>query len=245
MILLKLDLFASTFEESQKDGAVATQILGDSRRFYATLINGQTFGRQGDTITSRYPKIVERYGLQLMRSPVPDPRDWGTIGQGRPMIPRQLDFELLKRWELFCSAGHLYTCQQATITYNNIPFKDFRLIDVMERRVVPAPLGSTYVALSYVWGDGEQLLNKAHVRERLYSPGGLDDSWADISIVIKDAMLLCEHFGRCLWVDALCIMQDDKEDKNLQLMRMDQVYSQALLTIVVRCGPGCTSLYWN
>jgi hypothetical protein len=139
----------------------------------------------------------------------------------------------------------LYTCQQATITYNNIPLKDFRLIGVMERRVVPAPLGSIYVALSYVWGDGEQLLNKAPVRERLYSPGGLDDSWADISIVIKDVMSLCEHFGRYLWVDALCIMQDDKEDENLQLMRMDQVYSQALLTIVVSCGPGCASLYWN
>jgi hypothetical protein len=233
MILLKLGTFALSFQKTQKDGAEATQNLGDSRRFYATLTDGRTFGKQGDTSAKGYPEIKEHYGLQLIKSPVPDPREWGIIGKGRLMKTHQLDFELLKRWELFCSAGHLHTCKPAAIANDSILFEGFRLIDVVERCVVPAPPGATYVALSYVWGDDPQLENKAPVRERLYSPGGLHDSCSDISIVIKDAMLLCEQFGRYLWVDALCIMQDDTEDKAVQIQRMDQIYSQASFTLVV------------
>jgi Heterokaryon incompatibility protein (HET) len=37
---------------------------------------------------------------------------------------------------------------------------------------------------------------------------------------------------RYLWVDRLCIIQDDERDKLEQMSHMDRVYSLAILTIV-------------
>lgn len=46
---------------------------------------------------------------------------------------------------------------------------------------------------------------------------------------------------RYIWVDALCIVQDDNEDKMHEIQRMHEIYSQAELTIVAATGDGANS----
>ncbi|EMT69531.1 hypothetical protein FOC4_g10003261 [Fusarium odoratissimum] len=46
---------------------------------------------------------------------------------------------------------------------------------------------------------------------------------------------------RFLWVDALCIVQDDPADLGHQTARMDLIYSKALFTILAACGEDSTS----
>lgn len=54
---------------------------------------------------------------------------------------------------------------------------------------------------------------------------------------ITDAMLLVSRFDeRYLWVDSLCIMQDDAENKHDQIALMDVIYQKAILTIVAVSG---------
>lgn len=43
---------------------------------------------------------------------------------------------------------------------------------------------------------------------------------------------------RYLWVDELCINQNDPEHRSSQIKRMDQIYKEADLTIVGACGNG-------
>jgi hypothetical protein len=88
----------------------------------------------------------------------------------------------------------------------------FRVIDVQRRRLVQMPLGfPRFVALSYVWGhhpDPAKLFaTKANI-EALRRDGGLPES--DMPATVEDAMEVCRRLGEpYLWVDRLCITQDD------------------------------------
>ena len=48
---------------------------------------------------------------------------------------------------------------------------------------------------------------------RLMADGGLADSHDDVSVTARDAMIACKEFGdRYLWMNVLCIMQDNTDD---------------------------------
>ncbi|KAK3949258.1 heterokaryon incompatibility protein-domain-containing protein [Pseudoneurospora amorphoporcata] len=58
---------------------------------------------------------------------------------------------------------------------------------------------------------------------------------------MKDAVSVCRGMGiRYLWIDALCIIQDDQEDLREEVNHMPEVYQYAALTI---CAASSTSIY--
>lgn len=175
----------------------------------------------------------------LFHSPEP-----GTEGdctralfRGRPWTPL-VDVKLIQHWLDRCERSH-DKCRES----NGTGAQDFphsiRVIDVNKRCVVEIPANCKYVALSYVWGNPEkgQITLQKETTSRLHSPGGLSDSWTDIPSTIADAMKFCWMMGRdYLWVDALCIRQDDKDDRDRQIQQMDKVYALADFTIVQAPG---------
>jgi hypothetical protein len=65
----------------------------------------------------------------------------------------------------------------------------------------------------------------------------LTSHWNDIPAVIKDAIKFvigCEE--RYLWVDSLCIVQDDKSKKYAQIQQMGAIYNSAIATLVAGTG---------
>jgi hypothetical protein len=97
-----------------------------------------------------------------------------------------------------------------------------------------------YVALGYVWVNqtNQQLRNTkiGGVQDRLLQASGLSDIHEDIPTTIKDAMRLCELLEyRLLWVDALCIDQDRRNEHG-QIDSMRIIYGGADLTIVAAAG---------
>jgi Heterokaryon incompatibility protein (HET) len=85
-----------------------------------------------------------------------------------------------------------------------------------------------YIALSYQWGDSQPLkLTTTTVSELCR---GLPIS--QLSKTFRDAVSVCHYLSvRYLWVDALCIMQDSKEDWQRESMRMRDIYSYSYCTI--------------
>ncbi|KAE9364256.1 HET-domain-containing protein, partial [Stipitochalara longipes BDJ] len=114
---------------------------------------------------------------------------------------------------------------------------NFRVINVHTRCVIDAPANSSYFALSYVWGRlGENdLCATSENIENLKKEQSLTQE--GLPQTILDVMkLVSELGGMYLWVDRLCILQDDENDKAQQIPRMDSIYSLAELTIIAASG---------
>jgi hypothetical protein len=85
-----------------------------------------------------------------------------------------------------------------------------------------------YCALSYCWG-GEQ-----HIKSTKASLSTWMESipWDDLPQTLRDAVTVCQKLNiKYLWVDAFCIVQDDQEDKTIEIAQMPNVYYNSTLTI--------------
>ena len=114
---------------------------------------------------------------------------------------------------------------------------EVRVIDVFKACIIHLPLDAPYVALSYVWGENSVAdfrTLRSNV-DRLSLPGSLDN--IHLPRTILDAMTACEALGnRYLWVDRLCIIQDEVDANSIQLKQMASLYHQAIFTIVAAEG---------
>lgn len=86
-----------------------------------------------------------------------------------------------------------------------------------------------YAALSYCWGSQMQVMTTKSTIGK----------WQQVlptealSQTIQDAIKVTRELGmRYLWVDALCIIQDDHADKATEINRMGSIYKNATVTIV-------------
>jgi hypothetical protein len=119
---------------------------------------------------------------------------------------------------------------------NYLPI-DIEVIDVQYMCLVTRPFAADFVTLSYVWGDAKNFEHNDDTAELLHVVGGLELYMVWIPQTIKDAITLTHEIGeRYLWVDALCIKQDDNKEKPRQLAHMGQIYQSSVLTIIARSG---------
>lgn len=156
---------------------------------------------------------------------------------GRPVNQSTADLSLLREWVHSCNENHAQddiVQEGGHQRYLEPLISPLRVVDIIDGcvRKVNAPV--QYACLSYVWGTGSQTQYTEGTRSRLESPGGLDyESDIDLPLTIRDAMKLTRDIGlRYIWIDALCIMQDDEKDKTLNIARMNSIYGNALLTIM-------------
>ena len=151
-----------------------------------------------------------------------------------------VDVSLLKRWIQTCKQNHRKTCKtdwwKGT---GKLPSRTIRVVDVDRMAIILAPPNCRFLALSYVWGGRGDAYwtTQANIEQRSL-PGGLDASV--MPGTISDTIQLVRQLGeRYVWIDALCIVQDDPKDKEVQIRVMDLIYGNSALTI---CAVGCTSV---
>lgn len=95
------------------------------------------------------------------------------------------------------------------------------------KRVAGAASIYKYVALSYAWG-----------RDTDTRAIGIGDSVLNVSVNLEEALreLRHEKEDMMLWVDQICINQQDEEEKASQVQQMKEIYSEAL-RVVAWVGP--------
>jgi hypothetical protein len=117
---------------------------------------------------------------------------------------------------------------------------DFRVIDTFQERLTSLPSGATYLALSYVWGQNEGPQVQLCRSNLTLLERSITDTGVPLPRTITDAMEVCRKLDqRFLWIDRLCIIQDDAiEVKTAQLNEMGKIYQLAKYVIVALAGDG-------
>jgi hypothetical protein len=111
------------------------------------------------------------------------------------------------------------------------------VIDVNNKCVSEWKQGEPYLALSYVWGRTVNFELRLENLNEMLQEHSLEHVWDQIPQTIKDAILLTAKLGfRYLWVDSLCIVQDDEENKLNDINQMASIYGYASITIVAADG---------
>jgi hypothetical protein len=87
---------------------------------------------------------------------------------------------------------------------------------------------NAYACLSYCWGDTLHLRTTKFNRESLKQ--GI--SWDSMPLTFQHAILTARQFDiRYLWIDSLCIIQDDEDDKKREIDRMRSIYAGSIITL--------------
>lgn len=147
------------------------------------------------------------------------------------IVEQDINIDLLRAWVRSCDSEH-GGCRSPS--FPSTGERGIRLLDLEEDRIISTSLAEEYVALSYVWGNAAPLLTRSTLA-KYTSLHGLRGSI--IPRTIMDAARVVYAIGkRYLWVDSLCIIQDDESDKQQQLPIMDSIYSHADLLIIAATG---------
>ncbi|KAH8803686.1 heterokaryon incompatibility protein-domain-containing protein [Xylogone sp. PMI_703] len=184
--------------------------------------------------------LIKHTGLQLegriqMVSPSLVENEFDLVCLRGRRLETLVNVSLIKSFLQTCHQYHGDICQ-----YGNKPLQNrfpSRVIDVKKYRIIDAPEDCKYVALSYVWGAQvrPQLKLLSSTREKLYGDGGV--SLNETPTTVLDAIHISAELGeRYLWVDALCIQQDDPDDLRRHFASMHIIYEYSQFTIVAAHG---------
>ncbi|CZR51214.1 uncharacterized protein PAC_01089 [Phialocephala subalpina] len=93
-----------------------------------------------------------------------------------------------------------------------------------------------YICLSHCWGQKQPMVTKKN-NIGAWKKG---IPWTLIPRTFQDAIALTRDLRiRYLWIDSLCIIQDDSKDWQQQAGKMAEIYKNSLITLAATSSPDC------
>ncbi|KAG8214239.1 heterokaryon incompatibility protein-domain-containing protein [Butyriboletus roseoflavus] len=181
-------------------------------------------------------------GGRTAASPQTEQEFLDTIG-GR-YVSTQVNAQLLRAWLHQCESEHGEACMPSSrlrVEQNReAAFQPTFVIDVVQWCLVDAPSNCRYVALSYVWGKAPVFRHLLENTKDLRKKNSLHSF--PIPATIRDAITLVRAIGECyIWVDSLCIVQNDLKMQQTEIARMGSIYSNALFAVIAAAGDHANS----
>ncbi|KAK0103040.1 hypothetical protein ONS96_005652 [Cadophora gregata f. sp. sojae] len=97
-----------------------------------------------------------------------------------------------------------------------------------------------YAALSYCWGPPSEAISMLKTERKSLQNRIAGFALVEMPRVFQDAISVCHKLSiHFLWIDALCIVQDDEKDWEQEAPLMGDVYESALVTIIPLAAHTC------
>jgi hypothetical protein len=149
-------------------------------------------------------------------------------------------FRTAYKWLEECVKGHSSLCPPL-VTSQGPPQLPFRVLDVSPSDSQSVRLLETegkvgyWACLSHCWGGKQPLIT---TKETL-SDHKKNVPWDTLPKTFQDAVVVARAMGiQYLWIDSLCIVQDDEEDWHTQSAQMADIYQNSVLTIAGSASSG-------
>ena len=151
-------------------------------------------------------------------------------------IPRRLNFDLVRDWLQDCAVSHSRCSLQGS---RILPT---RLLDVeiIEKSQKPRLIVTKYqqrpihyLTLSHHWTESSktQATTRDNLAQRLQ-----EMSLNSLSQTFRDAIYITRQLGyRYIWIDSLCIVQDDGRDWERESKNMSSIFEASDLTLSALC----------
>lgn len=147
---------------------------------------------------------------------------------GDTRAPASIDWAKQRLQE--CVDSHT-SCSQESIPKLPTRVLDLRpdADDIMNVRLITTQgLNARYACLSHRWGKSAAL----QTLKSNYVSHTKGIGWDMLPKTFLEATLIAQDLGlRYLWIDSLCIIQDDEDDKSHEIAEMSSIYTNSYITI--------------
>jgi hypothetical protein len=166
---------------------------------------------------------------------------FSAVGRGRPVtenllqesgvnIARSMIGECLANHSMCRSAKQPTTLPRRVLdVMTDDPSKGISLHESEPNEDEDKYENGEYLALSYCWGTGRGIPQTTSKTLQAHKKG---IPWKSLPRTFQEAILLTRARGfRWLWIDSLCIVQDDPSEKLQEALRLDEIFDNAFLTL--------------
>jgi hypothetical protein len=173
---------------------------------------------------------------------------FGQLRDVAPVLTREACIRFIRCQVSDCEGRH-GRCKQPVSTHFPTRLIDVGLGEKTDTVNLVDDIHGTgrYVALSHCWGTGNHILQTTRENYQQRLEGILEQ---DLPKTFLDAVQITRGLGiQYLWIDSLCVVQDDLVDWESEAAKMANVYSGAWLTISATQASdsnlGCLTQIWT
>jgi hypothetical protein len=151
-------------------------------------------------------------------------------------------FRQISKWLEECFIKHKYMCP-STLSRDGPPTLPFRVLEIPPSESQGVRLLETrgqtgyWACISHCWGGQQPLVTTREPDTLSQHQKGIP--WEDLPKTFQEAIVVTRAIGiPYLWIDSLCIVQDDPYDWQVQSAQMAEIYHKSILTIAGSISPG-------
>ena len=142
---------------------------------------------------------------------------------------------LIQKWLYECDSNHEYCKKYSEKHQKSLPKRvidvgreDNTNIHIFQSDSQQPASSAPYVALSHCWGRSRHLVSEEKTIDRWRQ----NIPWTQLPRTFQEAIAITRALGiQYIWIDSLCIIQDDISDWEIEAGKMGMIYSNAFLII--------------